>query len=796
MRKYFINCRELMAGFFEDCREALKEYFKDCREALLARPVCIAALVLIAAVYISGELFGIQNGNNGYMAGAAKNPMSERGIDDGDTCTWFGRVRDIRSNNLNQQISYTITLTNVSYTDNTEKIPLTNFTQTVLLYTDDVEGVKLGSIVKITGDLSYFEVASNEGEFDKYRFYSNRGCLFCIKHACIVEESYSYSHVRQTMYMVKLSLERRISEMFEDENAAILKAMLLGIREDIDADVKESFQKSGVAHILAISGLHISFLCMTLYNLMMHMRIPNLINTGICSIFLILYVVMVGFSASSFRAAGMFVFFLVSKQVKRSYDMMTAMSACAVILLVINPGYLYDTAFLLSFCAVFGVGFFANMDMKNSPGLKAICKMRSQETVKGRLYNLIIGKSVSGLVSSVWVYLVTLPVILMCYYETAPYSILLNMVIIPLMSVLLVCALIGIILYGNINIIADVFVTIVKSILYFYKSTCTYLEAGGLGRRNIGMPKAWAVILFYAILLVIVLYKGKNRQILKICGFITCVIILCNHGMPQNRLYFLDVGQGDSIVWRGENGHTYIFDSGSTSVKEVGKKRIIPFLKYYGVNEVEGVFLSHADMDHISGIYEILDNEITERIHIKNIYVYETALSKGDYEKLEDWAAARNCSVVGIGRGDVLEDGKLRIECLYPDKGFHSDNANNMSLVLKISYGEFDFLETGDLEEEGERSIVREYGSDRLRTDILKVGHHGSGSSSSEEFLKHIRCDSAVISVGSHNSYGHPHKETIERLNKNTHVIYRTDCDGEITVTVKEGGMYEVTKRF
>ena len=565
----------------------------------------------------------------------------------------------------------------------------------------------------------------------------------------------------------------------------------MGVKEDMDDEVKESFQKCGVAHILAISGLHITFLCMTLYNLLIRTGLRKQICVALSECFLILYVIMVGATASALRAGCMFTLFLSAKVLKRSYDMLTAVSFAAIMLLLRNPGVLWDVSFQLSFAAVLGVGLFHKLFMNNTLYLKEKLKMRHDDLLKNRIFNIFVHGTCSNARVSFFVYTVTLPVLLSCYYETAIYSILLNIIIVPLMSVLLVAAILGLILGNVIGLPA---IVIVKSILYFYKNCCSWFEASGMGRVNLGAPDIWKVVLYYLLLLCLCIYAGRYRIPVRLGCLITCVMLMLPYPVSGLQVHVLDVGQGDGLVmFCGDK--VFLFDGGSTSVRQLGKKRLIPFLKYHGVNKVDAVFLSHADKDHISGIYELLDSEIRECIEVKRIYAYDGALDNGDFDEMSLKAAEHDCKLIGISAGNMYRDKNLSISCVYPHEGRYTE-PNNSSLVMKIDYGEFCMIETGDVENEGECVIDEEYDMTAWDTDVLKVAHHGSVSSSGEAFLEEMKPLVSVISVAEYNPYGHPHRETMQRLSKNTGDIYMTSTCGCISIYVDKRGRFRVKSKI
>ena len=645
--------------------------------------------------------------------------------------------------------------------------------------------VRMGSYVIMSGSLDYYDSATNPGEFDTYKFYKNRGYLYRIKNGKLCASGEEYSFIKQRMYEIKLICAGCLDENLGEEDASILKAMLLGMKGDLDSSIKDVFQKNGIGHILAISGLHISFLCMGIYNLLRRLRLPIPICVLISGIFLFLYVAMVGDSASAVRAAVMFMTFLVAKLLHRAYDLMSAMSLASILILCGNPGYLFDASYQLSFLAVCAVGGFYKAFEDNIFDMKKV-KKRVMRKVAGRL-NPVLISLLKGMLTlgqnalvSAFVFVVTMPSILWFYYEIPFYSVLLNLLVIPLMSVLLVMGIAVILLTLTVKELAFIPAFFAKLILWIYKSTCVILENSAVGRRNLGRPDMWKIILFYIILLVVCNYSKKLKIPIFITGVTICFLLMSVRFHTGLELYVLDVGQGDGIITVNEKGRVYMFDGGSSSVSSVGDRRIIPALKCIGTSEIEGIFLSHPDEDHINGIRELLTLGREECIHVKRIYVGSGFLSNGDFEDIQELVEAQGGEICPISAGFTLGDGNMSVECLYPYEDTDISDANDASLVLDLDYGDFSFWEMGDLEKGGEKLMLdnMEGTPSAAGLSLLKVGHHGSYTSTSEELLKLIKPDMAVISVGVNNRYGHPHAETLEILKEKSIPYLRTDEKG------------------
>lgn len=657
---------------------------------------------------------------------------------------------------------------------------LTKAGQTITAQCFHVEQLNIGQRIRVTGKVAYYERASNPGQFDMYLFNRQRGNLFQLKNARVVAKGNKYSHLRTGLYHLRKKGENILATYLSETDATIMKAMIFGNKDELDKDVKELFQRNGIAHILAISGLHISFIGMGLYEMLRRMGLKVKVCALISGILIILYGILVGMPVSAVRAITMFGIFLGAKFIGRTYDMLSAWSFAVCLVLLERPFLIRDVSFQLSFMAVFGVAFFYVSFAK--------------KIVKTPAW-------ASSVMVSLWVFLTTLPILINAYYEVAFYSILLNLVIIPLMSALMIFTFLMLFTWWMIPL-ARFFAYIPTYILFLYKASCEKLAGMklsglSLASRNLGAPSMWKVALYYGLLILAVSWGGQKRPIRRIGRSIMimamAVLLMLVRPHRDLSIWMLDVGQGDCMVIQNDNGHVYVIDGGSSSVNSVGEKRIIPFLKYMGVNEVEAIFLTHPDADHMNGIEELVEKGRDENIEINRIIEYEVFAQAADDVSelyLNQLADCRGIEVCGMESGDFIKDGSLIFHIIYPDAGMSVTDTNNASLVMKVEYGDFDMLTTGDVEESGEECMLRK-GSD-ISADVLKVAHHGSSSSSSDEFLAKIRPQVSLISVGDNNSYGHPHKDTLERLDASGSRYVRTDEYGCITVKAKKSGAYKV----
>lgn len=310
------------------------------------------------------------------------------------------------------------------------------------------------------------------------------------------------------------------------------------------------------------------------------------------------------------------------------------------------------------------------------------------------------------------------------------------------------------------------------------------------GSLLVGRPPVWQLILYGAGLFGLLLFQRKNiRGKPLLCGLSGSFLVLfLIFRLPSPlSVSMLDVGQGDCLVIQ-KGSSAVLVDGGSTSVKNVGQYRIVPYLRYKGIRTIRSIILTHPDGDHMNGLCELLEMRKTGELssQIEQITVPEWMRESAEWEKMQTMAGQQEIPVVYTRKGDTFRFGSSIIRVLHPDMENYGKNTNAGSLTFLLQTNTFTMLFTGDLEGEGEQAVCRE----NIRCDVLKVAHHGSANSSSREFLEKTDSSIALISCGEGNRYGHPHKETLERLQAAGCEILCTMDSGQITIKAKQKGIW------
>lgn len=709
------------------------------------RPLLLAFLLAAFLILVLGER-GLP---------ASRQPE----LSDGETVTLTGIVEEIAEKENSRQIrlSHIYLSSDLSYQ------------RQVLVYENQQTTLKIGYKVKATGSYAPLEEASNPGQFDQKAYYEARGIGMVLKKAKLTVIEAKENIFFQKLYELRSFWAQNLEKITGKEEAALLKAMLLGEKSSLKKEQKELYQSGGISHILAISGLHISLVGMLLYRFLRKKKRSYPFSALVSGSCMVVYGFLTGFGVSAKRAVFMFLIYLGAELLGETYDVVSALALSGLLILAEQPLQLFQCGFQLSFLSVGAVAL----------GYPALQKRLGWKK-----------KAAMSLLSGLSVTLFTLPCTLYWFYEWMPYAVFLNLIVIPLVPVVFLSGAAGM-LTGGASVAAGMFLAGASAgVLRFFQTLLERTEVLPGSRAVIGQPELWQIALYYVLVGAAVWggrcrarKKNQHRIEVRIFFIIFALCILC---LPFHRpveVTFLDVGQGDAVFLRTEAGTTCLIDGGSTTVSDVGTYRLLPFLKSRGVSSLDYLFLSHMDADHINGAEELLKDQF------RGIPIRHLCLSAlpGDEtrERLEKEARLFGTELCYISRGTVFREKGTEIRCLSPVKDQKKEDENENSEVLMVEISGLRILFTGDLGEEGEQELL-EAGTD-LRAAVLKVGHHGSRFSTGEDFLEAVSPGFAVISCAEDNRYGHPAPETVERLERAGCRIFYTMKSGAVTLYTVNG---------
>ena len=609
--------------------------------------------------------------------------------------------------------------------------------------TGEEESLKIGQQIILEGTFSHFATATNPGEFDAQRYYAAKGIGGRVRKSQILAVGEKYSFLKEKLYGFRQVLHDRLAEVFPAKEASVMQTLLLGEKEELDAEVKALYQKNGIAHILSISGLHITLLGMGVYRLLKRLGLPVRAAAVGGAILLLMYGVMVGMNVSASRAIGMYLLQMLGIFVGRTYDMLTGLGLMALLLVIQEPERLFDVSFLMSFGAVLGICILT--PVLSGDGRERDAGQREMDTgqrerdtdeeLEGKGISAwpvwlrtvadILGDSAyarnkyregwrkvayegiqrmmsavkGGFAASVGVILFTLPVQLWFFYEIPVYSVLLNLLVLPFMSAVVAGGILSMIpclgLVGTVDCL----------ILWWYEWICGRFAQLPGAIWCVGRPEVWQIVCYYVGIFLLVFgreyveawkrrgtYEEKNipgnrRHSARTPHLIAVVMILglligllTGNFDRGSRVTFLDVGQGDGIVVETGQG-AYLFDCGSTSRKNIGEYVLKPYLKSRGIRSLRGVFVSHPDEDHMNGVTELLENGADWGIVVEQLFLPAIAEEKRteSFATLLAAAEAAEVPVSYIKCGDEIRDSQLRLLCLHPEENTTLADANAYS---------------------------------------------------------------------------------------------------------------------
>lgn len=689
----------------------------------------------------------------------------------GDEDTGFvtveGEVRQIKQNNYGYEVL------------------LSSCDGDILMYMERIDNISHGRRIYVSGEIIPMNEADNPGNFDEREYLYSEGIILKLDvgEYAVKGSDNDYNQIEEALYSVKNRFSAILSRICSGNEKGLISAIVLGEKERIDSEIKELYSMNNIAHILSISGLHISTIGIGIYRLLRR-RLRYGSSAAVSGSVMILFLMLTGTSVSALRAVIMFILRIVADVLGRRYDMISSVSFAAALLMLENPYYLTNSSFRLSFGAMAAVSITAPVfqkffDVKNM-------------IAKALIYNMSITFTM-------------LPINSMLFYRISTYAPLLNLVVVPLMSIVLVMSAAGMAVSFFVPQAGEFVIGSAVYILRFYTELCNVflkLPHASVVTGNMGIIRN---VLYYLCLASMLMYmrcggKKENKapltQRVFVPGILVCTMIFLVYGNKNKDflMCFMDVGQGESTYIHSDSGNDYLIDGGSTDEKRVGEYKIESFLEYYDVDSLEYVFISHFDTDHVSGIQEILERG---RIKVKNI-VFSNSIQNNEnenYIKIINLANENGINIINFTRGNILEDGELKFMCLSPDKECDYGDINDNSMVLYMSYQSLSALFTGDISRNVEKDIIRYISDCSVEIDtpflVYKAAHHGSGNSNSEVFLETIEPDIAVISCGEDNSYGHPHAETLNRLEATGSKILRTDELGAVILTMSSLGEAE-----
>lgn len=802
----------------------------------MRRPLFIVCLclVLIAALRLLG--------------GAAAGGLYALGFLEREQVTLTGRVYQKSSENF--YLDSIIIQEQAANQRQENPLENINLSENLICEWEESGSLRLGSTVTVQGSFQSFSQATNPGEFDSRAYYQSMHIGGRLTEVKLLEAGEEYSPVKELLYRLRSYWKERLHHIFPEGEAQIMGAMLLGDKENLDGELKDLYKRNGIIHILSISGLHITIIGMGIYRLLRRMGVPLSAAAVLGGGILVLYGGMTGMSISAYRAIGMYLLRMLAEICGRTYDMLTALGVMAAVMVLQAPEALRKAGFLLSFGSVLGIGVLypallteeRQEEARYRNGWKKVIFSAAKELQKRLKQSITAGFAITA---------TTLPIQLWFYYEVPTYSLFLNLLVLPFMSVVLLGGLIAMLVPG-LGILGTVDCLVLTGI----EKLCEGFEELPFHIWNPGRPKLWQIGVYYGLWLAVVLVKRagdenvgragagsvgrtgvgnvgrtgvesvkqkksrkwdkiRNRIFVIQCAILTAAVIILTAIPGRGSIItFLDVGQGDCICIQTSSGEVYLFDCGSSSRRNVGRYVLLPFLKYNGIKAIDGVFVSHGDKDHTNGVEELIALAGEEGIQIKRLILPKVGGDReydresggagehggdGQFEELLQlvketaYGAEQAIDICYVKAGDCWENEGASFRCLHPPAGYEGEkNAASECFYIELWDGKdkknkLSLLLTGDVEKEGELMLTEELKKYQISEVTLLKVAHHGSRNATSEVFLQ-QINAAAAVISCGRNNSYGHPHC-EVLKRlgGESCLLQTPNEGAITVTLKKG---------
>jgi len=644
------------------------------------------------------------------------------------------------------------------------------------------------------------------------------------------------------LYQWREMFQQEIDSHFGAETAGVLDAALLGNRYNLSQNASDRFREGGTFHVLVISGLHISFIGGLVLLIARRCTRRRLLQFLVPAAVVWSYSLAVGAEASVVRAAFMFTFAGLAPIVFRQATSLNALGAAALMLLVHSPRELFDPSFQLTFLSVLAIVLIAwPLLMKLtaigawhparstpyppvcSRPLKTFCEVlfwserswAQQLALSPHDYRLFKAPAAAWLerchlqrclryvfgavVVSASVQLMLLPLMIIYFHRLSPASLLLNIVVSVLLAALVAVALVALLLAQvSVALSAPLFklADAINSLMVHSVDPFSSFASVRLPEYSGRAALLYAVYFLPLLLLMVAISHWRPLALFKqgrcklhpfvlpaSMSQVLLIFLLVLHpfsaGRADGKLHvnFLDVGQGDSALVTMPDGTTLLVDGGGSlneATRRIGETVVSEYLWWRGLSGVDYVLATHADADHIDGLNDVLKN-----FAVRSALIARKPADDPEFAKFAQTLRQTNTRAETIQAGDVIRFGEVELSVLWPPAGGET-SANNDSIVLRLKFGERAILMTGDIERMAENTLL---GSQpELRADVVKVPHHGSRTSSTDDFVRATKPSLAIVSVGRNSMFGHPHKEVVERWRASGATVMTTGNCGTISI--------------
>lgn len=620
--------------------------------------------------------------------------------------------------------------------------------------------LEYGDLIEIKGEYSAPEVARNYKGFDYSQYLKTLNIYGTIK----VEESKIIN--KNQLSPILISINNIKEKMIDNANrnmpkrtANLLLGILIGERDNIQEDIIESFRTANLSHILAVSGAHTSYIILGITYLISKSKTPKRIGYIITIINLLIFIIITGASYSVVRACIMAIVVIGAKICYRKENFFTSICISLIIILIQNPFAINDIGLKLSFMGTAGIVIFN----------KSITNFFIKLKIKQK-----IAEALSVTFSA---QLMIMPITILNFNTISLTFFISNILASPLLGIIIIFGFISIFISSILNPISKILFLILHIFLELLILVSKVTEKIPGSSILVKTPNILFAIVYYILILffnyffvikqnptrrfhkkIIKIITIKNiKNAFKVIAVVFLIILLLTRIVriinPTLKIYFIDVGQGDSTLIVTPKNKKILIDGGE------GKTNVLfQYLLDRRINKIDYIIISHFDSDHCNGLIEII-----EKMRVENIVMSKQSKESEEYKKILEIIKQKNIKVSSVKAEDkIIIEKNLYTKILNPAEKFEFQDLNNNAIVAKLVYKNFSMLFTGDIEK-AEENLAKKY-KNELKSTILKVAHHGSKTSTSEEFLKYVEPQIALIGVGENNKFGHPNQITIEKL--------------------------------
>ena len=617
-----------------------------------------------------------------------------------------------------------------------------------------------GDLINIKGEYSAPEIARNYKGFDYSQYLKTLNIygIINIEEAKLVNKNQLFK-ILISINNIKESMIDNANKNMPQRTANLLLGILIGEKNNIQEDIVESFRTANLSHILAVSGAHTSYIILGITYLISKSKTPKRIGYIITIIIMLLFIIITGATYSVIRACIMAIVVIGAKICYRKESFVTSICISLIIILIQNPFAINDIGLKLSFMGTIGIIIF-NKNIKD-----LFIKLKTKDKIAEALSITFSAQ------------LMIMPITILNFNTISLTFFISNILASPLLGAIIILGFIAIFISFILNPISKIIFFILNiflELLILISKIATKIPGSAILVKT---PNIIFAIIYYILILfsnyfflikknpirrfhkkIIKIITIKNiKKVAKVIAIflltiftLTKLVSLIN---PTLKIYFVDVGQGDSTLIVTPKNKKILIDGGE------GKTNLLfQYLLDRKINKIDYIIISHFDSDHCNGLIEII-----EKMNIKNIVISKQPKESEEYKDILEIIKQRNIKLYMVKAEDkIIIEKNLYIKILNPAEKFEFQDLNNNAIVAKLVYKNFSMLFTGDIEE-AEQNLVNKY-KHNLKSTILKVAHHGSKTSTSEELLKYTEPQIALIGVGEENKFGHPNKQTIEKL--------------------------------